>query len=725
MDPITYEILRHRLWMINDEQGKIAVRISGSPLVYDVKDFSASLLTAEGDSLFIGPHITRLSMALHAATKSVLRDCEAIGFNDGDMFFTNDPWAGVAHQNDQAVLAPVVWQGEVMCWTGICMHDIDVGGPTFGGYSIRAADAFSEAPIVPPIRIVERGDMRPDLERLLLRNSRTPELNALNLRSRIAAQNVARERIFEIIHEYGREALLETQRRTIDSTKRAIRQRLAELPDGCWRTVREVDHDGFENRIYKICLAMTKRGSQLTFDFSGTDKQAPGTINCAPGGLEGGVYSAILPMLCYDMAWCPAAIQQAVEIVSEPGTLNNATFPAAVGTASVSAIWATGDAVRVCLAQMLACSDKYREEAQASWAPGLLGTSVTGASLNGKRGRIEASIRFGGAGATATHDGLDAGGNPGSPTLTLENIEGSETHNPIGLILYRKIQSQTAGAGKYRGGGGLETMIVSHNAAEPLLLAQYSQGHDHPLSQGLCGGYPGSVQGSVVLRRARWAAGDIPVSLDQVEYESIEVLPAKGVSQLGPSDAFISWCGGGSGYGDPLERDAVLVAEDVCRLAITGEQAAELYGVVVAGDGCVDSEGTRRLRQQFTDCRLSGANAPTSNGSNGSNGSSPALSARRLMTIGDGVEVVAADGGALCRCVRCGHVYGPAGVDPQLGGAWRDRPLVHASPLNRFAASGDKYALREVFCPGCGLLIGARVHAAGEPLTTSGQLAIA
>ena len=87
-----------------------------------------------------------------------------------------------------------------------------------------------------------------------------------------------------------------------------------------------------KNRLYAIRLAMTKEGDHLTLDFSGTDKQARGTINCAPGGLEGGVYSAVLPMLCFDLPWCPAALQQSISIVSDPGTLNNARFPAAIGT---------------------------------------------------------------------------------------------------------------------------------------------------------------------------------------------------------------------------------------------------------------------------------------------------------------------------------------------------------------------------------------------------------
>src|SRR5579862_8649513 len=528
MDPITFEILRHRLWMINDEQGQIAVRISGSPLVYEVKDFSASLLTPQGDSLFIGPHVTRLSITLHAITKTVLRECAALGFNDGDMFFTNDPWAGTAHHNDQVVVAPVVWNGEILCWTGIAMHDNDVGGPTYGGYSLRAMDAFGEPPIVPPIKLVERGEMRPDLERMILRNSRTPDLNALNLRSRIAAQNVARQRILEIVEEYGKDAFLETQQQIIELTRRAISRRLAELPDGQWKVERPIDHDGFENRLYTIRLAMTKQGNHLTLDFTGTDKQARGTINCAPGGLEGGIYSAILPMLCYDMAWCPAAIQQSVNIISEPGTLNNAQFPAAIGTATVSAIWATGDAVRACLGKMMACSDKYRDEAQATWAPGLLGVTVAGFDQKGIRRHLDASIRVGASGATGTHDGLDGGGTPGAPTLTMQNVESAETHSPVGLMLYRRIRPETAGAGMFRGGAGTETLIVPHGSVEQMMVSQYSQGHNHPASKGLYGGYPSSVQGTVILRNVRLDGTDIPLSLSEVQFDSLEEVPAKG-----------------------------------------------------------------------------------------------------------------------------------------------------------------------------------------------------
>ena len=116
VDAITLEVLRHRLWMINDEQGRLAEQISGSPVVYESKDFNSSLLTPAGDSIFIGVYTTRIAMSLHVATKYIIaHHSENPGFGEGDAFITNDPWVGAGHQNDYLVLAPLygtaIWSG--------------------------------------------------------------------------------------------------------------------------------------------------------------------------------------------------------------------------------------------------------------------------------------------------------------------------------------------------------------------------------------------------------------------------------------------------------------------------------------------------------------------------------------------------------------------------------------------------------------------------------------
>ncbi|MDP6173723.1 MAG: hydantoinase B/oxoprolinase family protein, partial [Rhodospirillales bacterium] len=123
LDPITLEVLRHRLMMLNDEQGRVAAQLSGSPVVYEAKDFNSALLTAEGDSLFIGVYMTRLSLCLNTAVKTVIeRFGNSMGFRDGDAFVTNDPWAGAAHMNDILMFAPIFHDEKLVCWTGLAMH---------------------------------------------------------------------------------------------------------------------------------------------------------------------------------------------------------------------------------------------------------------------------------------------------------------------------------------------------------------------------------------------------------------------------------------------------------------------------------------------------------------------------------------------------------------------------------------------------------------------------
>ena len=55
------------------------------------------------------------------------------------------------------------------------------------------------------------------------------------------------------------------------------------------------------------------------------------------------------------------------------------------------------------------------------------------------------------------------------------------------------------------------------------------------------------------------------------------------------------WQGGG-GWGDPLEREAAAVANDVVAGAVSLETAREIYGVVVE-NGSVDEAATERQRE--------------------------------------------------------------------------------------------------------------------------------
>jgi N-methylhydantoinase B len=204
LDPVTFEVIRHRLWAINDDQGRSAARLAGSPVVYEAFDFNAALTTADGRGLFSGVYILEHAAIIDVFVRRILDDFGGPeGIRPGDMFFTNDPWSGALHANDGILAGPIFHGDTLVAWSGIVMHDSDVGSPVPGSFVVGAADRFGEAPLFPGVRIVEDWQLRPDIEAAYLRNHRTPELNALSLRARVAAIRATSQRIGELVDRYG------------------------------------------------------------------------------------------------------------------------------------------------------------------------------------------------------------------------------------------------------------------------------------------------------------------------------------------------------------------------------------------------------------------------------------------------------------------------------------------------------------------------------------------
>lgn len=127
-DPITHEVLRHRLWQINYEQGRTIVNVSGSPVAAESLDFNVGIADRAGNIVCVGPyllsHVTALSLGIRAALELLEPD----GVEQDAMYLANDPWLGAIHQNDVFVLAPVHWEGQLVAWTGSTIHLWDVGG---------------------------------------------------------------------------------------------------------------------------------------------------------------------------------------------------------------------------------------------------------------------------------------------------------------------------------------------------------------------------------------------------------------------------------------------------------------------------------------------------------------------------------------------------------------------------------------------------------------------
>lgn len=705
IDPITFEVIRHRLWAINDDQAMIASRLSGSPVVYEAYDFNAGLLTAEGENLLSGIYIVHHAATMDVFVHKILTEWPREEIRPGDMFFSNDPWSGALHANDGILACPFFHDGELVAWGAIVMHDQDVGSSVPGSFVVGAEDRFGEAPLVPAVKLVEDYQFRSDIESMILRNHRTPELNALNLRARLAALTMSQERIAELIDRYGIETFRAAQQGILDYVEQVLRRKLLEIPDGEWSEEVYLDHDGNRPARYPVRCALRKQGEELTVDFTGTAAQARGAVNCARPALEGATFGVVLSCLCYDVPWSVGALRRVVRILSVEGAVNDAVGDAAVSMASIMATLMTQNAVANAFGKMLYASETLRDEAQAVWGPGHNVVVYAGHAADGEyfAGPVLDAMGAGG-GARSDGDGVNAAGDFGSMSATIPNVETTESRYPL-LVLYRHERPDSCGHGRFRGGVGIEFAILPHRSRGPVAQISLASGVEQPPGNGIGGGSAPGVNYNLILRGTdvleQFAAGRVPARAEQISAESVEPQQAKDRTQFESADVHVCGIAGGGGLGDPLRRDPAHVAADLAEGLVSAEVAERVYGVVVATAGNVDAEATERRRPEILTARREQAAAAAQPHDWIGKGTV-------VQTIGDGVVAVETERGSFLCCSVCRQVLAEHGEDFRDGAGQLD-----VSPLE-FCA-GNAYApqesvFRQAVCPGCGTVLESEVR---------------
>ncbi|MBX6382578.1 MAG: hydantoinase B/oxoprolinase family protein [Microbispora sp.] len=616
VDPISYEVIRHNLWNINEEHGSTIVKVSGSPIAVFAHDFNPSILTEDGEFVFFGPYLQFHAGMLDLNVKWTLENrSEHPGIRDGDMFFANDPWVGTTHQQDAAMMCPVFWEGRIFCWVANLLHFADVGGGTPGSFCPEANDVFEEPVPTPPLRMVENGEIRPDLEAQFLRRSRLPELCALDLRAVVAGNTVAKNRILALVERYGPGVVKGVMRRVISAGEERFVRRLERLPDGVWRDVNflEVAKTG-DRRAYKIALEVRKEGDRLIFSNRGTDPQT-GAINITYAALRGGIMCPINAFFLHDSLYAIGGALRHIDIEPEPGTITCADYPAACSNGGSTGVHIViGLAVNV-LAKMLACDTKMARSFCCQGGA----TQWPGATMSGKDRRGNDFGAFlldpmaGAIGAFSFRDGVDVGGLWFDAKGTAPNVEHNEWASPA-LFLYRREKPDSGGAGKFRGGNSLELAWVPHKT-DVIMQTTTACGCAIPTARGLFGGLAGSpnrydyVEGSDVQERLR--GGTVPQDLDELRGRRRELLPKEtGIAQT-VHDVYQLAISGAAGYGDPIDRDPEAVARDLAAGLVTPETARRFYGVVVDAAGHVDEEATAHRREEIREERRASAERPS------------------------------------------------------------------------------------------------------------------
>ncbi|KAA9166532.1 hydantoinase B/oxoprolinase family protein [Amycolatopsis acidicola] len=717
LDPLTYEVIRHRLWSVTDEMGEALKRMSGSPIVTDANDFDFAISDELGQEVQVGLYNTMLVGAVDLAIYWTLRNrADNPGIEAGDMFLCNDPWVGGGlHQNDVIVYQPVFHEGRLFAWTSAIAHQPDLGGVGLGSFSPAAEDVFSESLPTPPVKVVRGGRLQRDVADLWVRRSRVPMLVGLDLRAKIGANNVGAERLHALIGQYGADTVKAVMKRMMSDAESRLRGKLSALPDGSWSATgyQDQSHEGDRN-LHKITVTTTKTGDHLTFDFTGTDPQA-GVVNCTYAGMRGGVMLALLPILAGDIPWSAGGLMRCFDLVTEEGTLNNATFPAAVGRGPIGPAWLTGNLIAECLSQMLDRDLELGNNVQATCCGTWDTAVIAGLDERGEQPAPFLSIMMepmaGGYGARPHADGVDTGGLFCIPMGRVPDVEMTEFLYPV-LTLWRREVPDSGGPGRHRGGLGASIAFTPHGTSLPMGLVLASAGKAVAQNGGLSGGLPGNTGLDVVARQSRvkemLAAGTIPTELAEVS-DTLEPGQNYASSYLAPGEVFsMTWQGGG-GYGDPLTREPEAVARDLREEKITANTARSVYGVVLR-DGVVDPAATDAERSRQRDARRDRSRLTGE-----TRGQADVSPGRR---IDDNLVEVGED----IACRHCGEILGDTGEGPLALGV-HDGPPTDAGP--QILATATDYVdapvvFRQYSCPSCWTAVWSGVVPADHPDLAAG-----
>jgi N-methylhydantoinase B len=571
VDPVLLALTQKQLDHITRQMGWVMMKTARSPIFSQSHDFSCFIGDADGSVAAqadgIPIHTGGGGFALRALKAAFGQDIA-----DGDVFLSNDPYlAGNNHLADWTVIRPVFVEGKLFGFSCNRAHQSDIGGGVAGTYNAGAREIFHEGVRIPPLRIAERGVLREDVVRLLLANTRCPDLLAGDLHAMLGSTRIGAERLAALALDLGTQQAVRLFPNLLDYAERRMCAQISDLRPGRYSGMDMSDHDCFTEAKVMVHVTLTVGENRLVFDFSGSSPQIEGFKNSPLANTHSAVYLAVATFLDASLPRNEGAYR-AIEIIAPEGSIVNARSPAPVGFTT------THPAHEIITACWRALTGAAPDRSCAGWGKSLHPVSA-GATAQGSVFVLYHWLGYPAAGAVAERDGFNVLGTVNTlGGLVLPNVEDLELTYPI-EVTRQEFRTDGGGAGKMRGGTGI---CYEARQLAPTETTFRDEASRRPSGGGVLGGYDGAV-GTI---RCRSADGCIIAT------------PAYGTVRCGPMELSIESAGGG-GWGDPIERDPEAVRRDVLNELVSREAARSIYNVVLSDDlTVVDHEATNRARSE-------------------------------------------------------------------------------------------------------------------------------
>lgn len=507
VDSISLEVFRNLFASVAEEMGATLRRAALSPNIRERLDFSCAVFDDQGRMVAQAAHIPVHLGSMPASVAAAINSFEH--FHPGDVVVMNDPYRGGTHLPDVTMVSPVFAGGEVVYFVASRAHHADIGGMSPGSLPL-STELYQEGLIIPPCKLMMSGWINEGLLDLIVANSRAPAERLGDIEAQLAAHRAGENRLRDILVDRGVDNTNAHAVALMDYARRLTEAAIESIPDGEYTFEDVLEGDGQQEFDIPLRVKITVRGQAIAVDFSESAPQVSGNVNAVEAIVRSATWYCIRLLAAEDIPVNHGCFEP-VEVLTQPGSVLNPYFPAAVAVGNTETGQRVVDVVLGALAQAL--PDNIPAASQGSM------NNLTVGGLTAGRQFVYYETIGGGHGAGPQGDGIS--GRHSHMTNTLNTpVEALEYTLPLRVLEY-SLRDGSGGRGRHQGGSGirrkyefLQTATVTINS-ERRLNGPY----------GLQGGKPGKTGANTLIKsdgKARRLKGKETVQVEAGDRLTIE-----------------------------------------------------------------------------------------------------------------------------------------------------------------------------------------------------------
>ena len=566
VDATTVEVINGALIYAAEEMGIALKKSAYSPNIKERMDHSCALFNHKRQLIAQAEHIPVHLGSMALAVRLGLDQFQGT-LEDGDMLLLNDPYISGTHLPDLTLISPVFHKGSIIGYTANKAHHTDVGGKAPGSLAADASELYQEGLIIPPVKLLKRGELVPDIVSIIRSNVRTPDVQMGDLRAQIAANKTGERRLLELADHHGADLVLMAMDQVMNYSEQRMREEIKAMPKGSFRASDFLESILPDGGDVEIAVEIIIQDDEITFDYTGTATQVKRPVNAPLGVTVAGIYYTLISITDPSIPVNDGCFRP-IHLKVPKGCMMNPYRPAPVAGGNVETSQRNVDVLMKAFSQVL--PDKIPAASQGT----MNNITIGGLMQDGAPWTFYETIG-GGNGGRPNSDGVD--GIHTNMTNTMNTpIESLEAYLPLKFKAYR-LRSDSGGPGKYRGGCGIiRTWTLTSPSATLSIMAERTK----IKPWGLNGGYDGEL-GEFILQKR--------------DGETV-TLPSKCTLEIFEGDTLVMRTPGGGGFGDPFEREPERVRLDVLDGLVSIENARSQYGVVFNLELEVDEKETEQFR---------------------------------------------------------------------------------------------------------------------------------